>query len=402
MSNPLTEPVSTSIVEAFTKPPTVLVVDDQPDNFDVLEALLYNEGYELTYSPNGRSALKDIHLYQPDAILLDVMMPDLDGIAVCKQLKADPRWQAVPIVMVTALADKKDLARCLAAGADDFISKPVDGLELRSRLRSMLRLKHQHDSLQALAQMQAQTIDLLEANLNELRGTMARALPHELNTPLNGMFGAIDLLLVDFEDMSSDEIQELLQIARQSAQRLERLTQRFLTYIKFELAAGRRSQGVSRPIEPLPIDHVAPSIAKTIAQRCQRAEDLVYTVEPCWGLITEADFMAALEELLDNAFKFSESGTPVTLVAQPWGDQIHISITNQGRGMSNEQIQRVGAFLQFERQTYEQQGLGLGLAIASKVARLYGGRLDLNNETPGELQVQLALPLTAPLSNPLA
>ncbi|XGW00526.1 MAG: EAL domain-containing protein [Leptolyngbya sp. BL-A-14] len=126
---------------------SILVVDDEPTNFDVIEALLEYDVYQLHYAPNGQQALDYLDHYQPDVILLDVMMPGIDGIEVCQRIKAMPQWGAVPIIMVTALTAKTDLAKCLAAGADDFISKPVSSLELQARVRSMLRLRQQYQQL---------------------------------------------------------------------------------------------------------------------------------------------------------------------------------------------------------------------------------------------------------------
>jgi len=127
--------------------PVILVVDDEPDNFDVLEALLGNENYHLHYASGGSDAIAFLNVVQPDLILLDVMMPDMDGIEVCRQIKAMSQWEAVPIVMVTALSTKQDLAQCLNAGANDFITKPVNRLELIARVRSMLRIWQQHQQL---------------------------------------------------------------------------------------------------------------------------------------------------------------------------------------------------------------------------------------------------------------
>lgn len=138
--------------------PSILVIDDEPDNFDVIEALLSptedseksdqsNQDYDLHYAASGKDAIAALDTFQPDLILLDVMMPDMDGIEVCKQIKAMPQWSAVPIIMVTALTTKKDLAQCLFAGADDFISKPVNRLELVARVRSMIRIYQQYQEL---------------------------------------------------------------------------------------------------------------------------------------------------------------------------------------------------------------------------------------------------------------
>ncbi|MEG4961935.1 MULTISPECIES: EAL domain-containing protein [unclassified Microcoleus] len=127
--------------------PSVLVIDDEPDNFDVIETLLNDRDYKLHYAASGQEAIDSLNLFEPDVILLDVMMPGMDGIEVCQRIKAMPKWEALPIVMVTALTTKTDLARCLTAGADDFISKPVNRLELTARVRSMLRIHRQYQQL---------------------------------------------------------------------------------------------------------------------------------------------------------------------------------------------------------------------------------------------------------------
>ncbi|MEG4352273.1 EAL domain-containing protein [Microcoleus sp. LAD1_D3] len=127
--------------------PSVLVIDDEPDNFDVIETLLNNRDYKLHYAASGQEAIDSLNFFEPDVILLDVMMPGMDGIEVCQRIKAMPKWEALPIVMVTALTTKTELARCLTAGADDFISKPVNRLELTARVRSMLRIHRQYQQL---------------------------------------------------------------------------------------------------------------------------------------------------------------------------------------------------------------------------------------------------------------
>ena len=139
--------------------PSILVIDDEPNNFDVIEALLNSPDYVLHYVADGKDAINQLDILQPDLILLDVMMPNTDGIEVCHLIKNMPLWESVPIIMVTALSSKQDLARCLEAGADDFISKPVSGLELRARVRSMLRIKQQYDRIKTLSNLQENTIN---------------------------------------------------------------------------------------------------------------------------------------------------------------------------------------------------------------------------------------------------
>ncbi len=141
---------------------SVLIIDDEADNFDVIEAFLSDQNYQLHYAASGQAAIAHLDIFKPDLILLDVMMPIMDGIEVCKLIKSMPEWETVPIMMVTALSTKEDLAQCLNAGANDFISKPINSLEFRARVCSLLRIKEQQDRLErANALVHAQ----LEASL---------------------------------------------------------------------------------------------------------------------------------------------------------------------------------------------------------------------------------------------
>ena len=126
----------------------ILIVDDELAGRETLVDLLDGQSYNLVFANNGAEALEKVAKLRPDLILLDVMMPGMDGFEICRQIKAEKTWQHIPIILVTALDGKKDLVRGLDAGADDFLSKPVHGMELRARVRSMLRSKTQYDLLE--------------------------------------------------------------------------------------------------------------------------------------------------------------------------------------------------------------------------------------------------------------
>ena len=157
--------------------PSILVVDDEPNNFDVIEIFLCSgeeseqqvEDYQLHYAASGKTAIASLETCQPDLILLDVMMPDMDGIEVCKRIKMMPKWSAVPIIMVTALTSKQDLAKCLQAGADDFISKPVSRLEMIARVRSMLRI---YDQYKQLANFNAKLESMVQQRTSQLQSML--------------------------------------------------------------------------------------------------------------------------------------------------------------------------------------------------------------------------------------
>src|SRR5713101_3161946 len=132
-------------------PPRILIVDDNPTNVKVLQTRLLAEGYEVVTAADGEEGLSAAKKQTPDLMLLDIMMPKLDGIEVCRRLRADPDFPFTPIILVTAMADSKDVVAGLEAGGDEYLTKPVDHAALAARVRSMLRIKRLHDAGEALA-----------------------------------------------------------------------------------------------------------------------------------------------------------------------------------------------------------------------------------------------------------
>jgi len=126
-------------------PARILVVDDMPASVKVLEAKLASEYYDVLTATDGPSALEIIHKHDPDLVLLDVMMPGMDGVEVCRHIKENPDTTHIPVVMVSALKDADDMVRCLDVGADDFLTKPVNDITLFARVRSLVRLKRMLD-----------------------------------------------------------------------------------------------------------------------------------------------------------------------------------------------------------------------------------------------------------------
>lgn len=130
-------------------PDTILVIDDELMTRDIIEGFLYPDGYELAFASSGAEAMEMLSKTEPDLILLDILMPDMDGFEVCRRIKANAQWRHIPIIIVTALQGKNDVIKGFEAGADDFIHKPFNDIELRARVRAMLRRKKRQDQIQA-------------------------------------------------------------------------------------------------------------------------------------------------------------------------------------------------------------------------------------------------------------
>jgi adenylate cyclase len=153
-------------------PPRILVVDDTPANVHILQTRLAAHGYDIVTATDGEEALAAVRETCPDLILLDVMMPKMDGFEVCRRLRADASLPFIPIIMVTAKTDPKDIVAGLEAGGDEYLTKPVDQAALVARVKSMLRIKNLHDTVQGLAEERAEWNKTLERRVEEQVGQL--------------------------------------------------------------------------------------------------------------------------------------------------------------------------------------------------------------------------------------
>lgn len=154
--------------------PKILAVDDNPANIEILEAYLLKDGYEIIKASNGIEALEKVNEHSPDIILLDIMMPEMNGYEVCEKLKNDPKYRFIPIIMLTAMQDIKDKIKSIEAGADDFITKPFNHLELRTRIKSLLRIKSLYDDLEDMENILFTLASIIEAKDEYTKGHSER------------------------------------------------------------------------------------------------------------------------------------------------------------------------------------------------------------------------------------
>jgi two-component system sensor histidine kinase/response regulator len=376
----------------------ILVVDDDPINFDVIEALLDQYSYELHYVSSGESALAILDEVDPDLILLDVMMPGMNGVETCQQIRSQAQWATIPIIMVTALDNTLIMSHCLTAGANDFVTKPINSIELKARIQSMLRIKQQYDDIQNLSALQANTVSFLQETLDELRGNLARSLSHELNTPINGILGTLSLLKDDLEEMEVEEIKEILTWTETSTRRLENLTQKFLIYLELELKHSSSYSPEDSDNWIFPGQELLQELTSH-AQQIGRTSDLICDFKPGPVSIPQRYLVIALRELVDNALKFSQPGTPVKVTGTIDQRQLTLTVQDFGRGMTPEQTAKIGAFMQFDRQLYEQQGVGIGLRIVHKIVEQVNGTFEVHSQASSGTKVIISLPLNLAIAS---
>ncbi|MBN1218255.1 MAG: response regulator [Anaerolineae bacterium] len=351
---------------------TVLIVDDESLTCDMLKAILMPEGYDTILATSGTEALKVVEQQPPDIILLDVMMPDIDGLEVCRRLKANKRWQHIPIILVTVLDSTEDLVNGLDAGADDFVNKPVNGVELRARIRSLLRLKEQYDELEATLRM---------------REDLTHMIVHDIRTPLTAILGYTQLLLAreSFPDSDAQDVQAI----QMQAYRLDSFLNDMLILAKLEaerLILNRSMVDVNQVVQQVIGSYNIVARSKNI----KLIGDLPTTTQHI--LLDTNLFQRVLENLISNALKFSPAESTITVLVEypraktmlsSAGPQIRVTISDEGPGITIEDRERI--FDKFEvakLQDKEDRQIGLGLAFCKMVVEGHGGYISVRPNKP--------------------
>ncbi len=359
----------------------VLVIDDEQDLRDVVKAALGGEGYEVEEAGSGQEGIDLARAGQPDLILCDVNMQGMDGYATLERIRQDTVTAAIPVILMTGvMRDYSSVRHAMGIGADDYLLKPFSVDDLLAAIKTRL-------------QKQQVVVEKAESKLNELRSSIALSLPHELRTPLVAILGFSDLLNAYYETMDRKEIGAMAVDIHKAANRLHALIEDFLIYAQIELTWADESKRKALAREQTSDVHVVVKIlSRQKAQEVGRSNDLQLDLKEGSARISSGYFEKILSGLLDNAFKFSETGTSVLVRGVPEETSYVFSITDRGRGMTSEQIQNVGGYMQFERKIHEQQGSGLGLIIAKRLTELHGGILSIESTLGKGTTVVVKLP----------
>ncbi len=346
----------------------ILVIEDTPAMRELIVDTLALKDFECISAEDGLSGIEAARTHRPDLVICDIHMPRMDGYGVLEVIRAEPAMSTMPFIFLSGAAERMNVRKGMELGADDYLTKPFTIQELTASVTAQFEK-------QATIQRQS------DKRLEELRGNITMALPHELRTPLNGILGLSSMLMEDYHAMNEAEVQENLKFIHVSASRLHRLIENFLVYTQIELmfADPAKLAKLNRS-DSYPADQLLSTWGEAIAIEHSRLEDLQLNMLPCTCSIPTENLKKVFVELLDNAFKFSESGKKVSVEAFNEQRFLHIRIMDQGRGLSPDQIARVGAHMQFDRKFYEQQGAGMGLIISKRLVELHGGSFKIQSE----------------------
>ena len=358
----------------------ILVIDDEAGLRNMVQMALEQRGYRAIDAPDGAAGVEVARKQLPDLILCDVNMGPMNGYATLSALRNEPATSTIPFILMTGQADNEGMRHGMELGADDYLPKPFTLDELYKSVDARFK---KAEAVQAQA----------DRTLSSLRGNIIVALPHQFRTPLNGIIANGEMLATGASTLPPEEIADMGQEIAQSGHALERLVETFLVYSQLEVLQTdpKKVSALRGKLTAAPRSMIEKE-AQSKAAEFQRATDLRLNISPAAVPISEEYFVKLVGELTHNAFKFSSAGTPVTLELVAASEGVVFSVTDCGRGFATEELAKIGAFMQFDRKTHEQQGLGLGLTIARQLTELHGGKLAIESELGRGTKVTVSLP----------
>lgn len=346
----------------------ILIVDDEQSMRIQLESMLASGEYEITSLANGRELLDKLANLSPDLIILDVIMPEMDGFEVCRRIKANNQFQHIPIILVTVMDGKKVLTKGIEAGAVDFLQKPVSKLELQVRVRSMLRIKKQYDELQATLQM---------------REELSNMIVHDMSSPIVSVMLHATLMQ---EHITDPELLKHLEMIRLAAERLDSFVNDMLMMAKMEQSKLLLSLSLV-DVNQLALD--AEQHFSIIAHSKGIKLQLELPDQPLEMSLDSNLFRRVIANLLANALQYSASDTTVKLRLNPAkhiiDDKPHLlmEVIDEGPGIPEEYRNRV--FEKFEVVDLKRKGvpqIGLGLTFCKMAIDAHGGRIFIKTNQP--------------------
>ncbi|HEX9011552.1 MAG TPA: hybrid sensor histidine kinase/response regulator [Holophagaceae bacterium] len=360
----------------------ILVVDDDPLSRKVVQTMLERGFYQVETAAGGLEALEKLPAFRPELVLLDIQMPDLDGLEVCRRIREQPGGDLLPVIFFTS-DERPDIhSQAFKVKGDDFLRKPVLQAELIVRIRSLMRLKR----LQA--EVQEERDNLLD--LQKQREQLFEFIVHDLKNPLTAIQVGLDLL--EEQGTGAPSAQAQIHRLRETAHSMRRMIQNILDI-------GQAEQvGLELRRTRIPLGRWIPGLVKELeSQARSRNHELAWDCPD--GLEVEADqefLRRLLLNLLENALKYSPDGSRTRIEAHPTPNSVRLEVRDQGQGIPEhlrEQIFEKFVRLQ-EAGANARSGSGLGLAFCQLVAEAHGGRIWVEENRPRGSVFVVELPMT--------
>jgi len=353
---------------------TILAVDDHPANLNLLFDLLGDAGFDLLVAQSGESALARAEKTTPDIILLDIMMPGMDGFETCQKLKANPRTQKIPIIFMTALSDTVDKVKGFELGAVDYITKPIQAEEVLARVRTHLTIQRLQNDItrqnKELEKFLAQ-----EKELNQLKSHFLSMASHEFRTPLTTIQLSSSLLRRYGGRMGDDKRAEECAVIERAVNRMTALLNDVLMIAKGE--AGK----VELNRERINILELCQQVVDTYKLLSDGTHSVTITFSgefvPIW--VDPKLLHHVFSNLLSNAIKYSPKGGTISVQVRQMPDRVLWQITDQGMGIPADELPHLFETFHRAHNAASIQGTGLGLSIVKQFVELHGGTITVNS-----------------------
>ncbi len=369
----------------------ILVVDDVQSNVLLLKALLGREGFNIIYAMNGTEALEKVKSESPDLVLLDVMMPDMDGFEVAGRLKVEPSQAEIPIIFLTALNDSASVVKGFQLGANDFISKPFRREEL------LIRVEHQLSLVDARRIILRQTEELRKTIAG--RDKLYSVIAHDLRSPMASIKMLCNTIMMSIEPGSvPQDVFEMLEMANKTSEEVFSLLDNLLKWTKSQL--GKLSN-VPQPIDLVGLVDGVIEVFKPIAESKSIALALERSIESVEVVVDVEMIKSVVRNLISNAIKFSHKDTTVTTRVETRMDErnglneVIVLVSDKGCGIKEEDqpklLNEATHFTTFG--TNSEEGSGLGLLLCKDFVAKNNGQLWFTSKPGAGSDFCFSLPL---------
>lgn len=349
----------------------VLVVDDSPENLFLIESILEEEGHEIVTATDGITALEMIKQSPPHLVLLDVMMPKMDGFEVTQRIRQEANLSYIPILLITAY-DQASLVKGLDAGADDFLRKPLDIDELLARVRSLLRLKHNIDQ---------------QEQMKRMREDVVSRLTHDLRTPLIAAHRMLDLIKRGEYGVLNPELEEAMTIMAQSNQNLLNLVNQLLEVYRYE--AQRKILNFT----PISLESLVKEVISGLRPLAEeKGLYLTLTTDNSSKFQLKGDRLELhrlITNLVGNAIKFTDEGG-ISLYLSTDDQTLHLNVQDTGIGIAPE-LHKV-IFDRFQSGNHRAAGSGLGLHLSRQIVETHHGTIEVISDVGKGSLFQVSFP----------
>ncbi len=374
----------------------IVIVDDTPNNLRVLMGMLKDHGYTIRPAADGQHALATIQAELPDVILLDIMMPDMDGYQLCQRLKAEERTRDIPVLCISGLHDTVAKVKAFAVGAVDYITKPFQPQEVIARVETHLALRKLHRDLQqeiarrkhAEEELRLRNEQLEEANAS--KNKFFSILAHDLRGPIGTMGDLTELIIENIDRYSKEDLLKILRTEGESANRLSMLMENLLNWARsqqrtieyFPQAVGIE-QLITRNVDLLSLNADKKHI--TLDNEVQK------------GIFVYADFQminTVILNLLSNALKFTKADGRIDISATPNGKFVEVAVADTGIGIPAQHLPKLFRLdaNYHRRGTADEPSTGLGLLLCKEFIERHGGTIRVESEFGTGTTVRFTLP----------